>query len=132
MVFARQPLRWFCLWFVLGWLLVLWVVYQSLTPSPVQAPSVLYGDKLGHFSAYFLMMAWFAQLYARPRYLLLLIFFILLGVVIEILQSQTSYRLFEFADMIANSLGVVTAWFLAKQYFYFSKILYRCERVLLN
>ena len=49
----------------------------------------------------------------RRRHLRLLFLFIAMGVVIEILQGQTTYRLFEFGDITANILGVLFAWILA-------------------
>ena len=126
----RQPLRGFYFWLLVGWLFVCWVAYQSLTPSPIQTPGVKFGDKLGHFSAYFLMMAWFAQLYMRRSHVRFLVFFIFLGIVIEILQGQTTYRLFEYADMVANALGATVAWLLAGSSLGFAKLLQRLERVL--
>ena len=126
----RQPLRCFYLWLVLGWLFIFWVIYQSLTPSPVQTPGIVFGDKVGHFAAYFVMMAWFAQLYTRQRHFLFLICFILLGVAMEILQGQTTYRLFEFADMVANSLGAFVAYFCAAPRYRFAGILRHCECVI--
>jgi VanZ family protein len=114
---SRQPLRWFFLWFALGWCFVVWVIYQSLTPDPIETPGIEFGDKLGHFSAYFVMMAWFAQLYKAQRHVVCLISFVLLGVGLELIQGQTGYRVFEYADMAANSLGALMAWGLAKTSF---------------
>lgn len=123
---SRQPLRWFFLWFVLGWCFVVWVIYQSLTPDPIETPGIEFGDKLGHFSAYFVMMAWFAQLYKEQRHVVCLISFVLLGVGLEVVQGQTGYRVFEYADMAANSLGALVAWGLAKTSF--ATLLCRVER----
>lgn len=123
-----QPLRWFGLWRGLGWLFVVWVVYESLTPNPIQTPGIEYGDKIGHFSAYFTMMGWFAQLYHRSRQWLFLLLFIVLGVVLELVQGQSGYRAFEYADMVANSLGAGMAWLLAAGPF--SALLQRVERSL--
>lgn len=111
---TRQPLRWFRLWSVLGWLFVAWVIYESLSPNPIQTPGIEFGDKIGHFSAYFLMMGWFAQLYQRPGQWPFLLLFITLGAALEFVQGQSAYRLFEYADMVANSLGAGAAWLLAR------------------
>ncbi len=124
---VRQPLRWFLLWRALGCLWVVWVIYESLTPSPITTPGIEFGDKIGHFSAYFIMMGWFAQLYHRARHLLLLLAVIALGVVLEFVQGQTGYRLFEYADMAVNILGACSAWWLAGS---FSSLLLRVERFL--
>lgn len=123
---TRQPLRWFGLWHGAGWLLVVWVIYESLTPSPFQTQGIQFGDKIGHFCAYFMMMGWFAQLYHRSRHLLFLAGFVTLGVVLEFLQGQTGYRAFEYADMAANSLGALSSWLLAGGSL--SSLLLRLER----
>ncbi len=129
---ARQPLRAFYAWLFIGGSFVLWVVYQSLTPSPIQTPGIEFGDKLGHFFAYFLMMAWFVQMYTRRRHFALLVLFISLGIAIEVLQGQTSYRRFEYADMVANGLGVVAAWFWARPAFGFAGLLLHAERAVVT
>lgn len=112
MSIMRQPLQWFYLWLAVGWLLVAWVIYLSLTSSPVQTPGILYGDKLGHLIAYFVLMTWFAQLYMRARHGFILVCFVLLGIGMEFIQGTTPHRSFEYADMVANSLGALSAWWL--------------------
>ena len=94
-------------------MLVMVVCYQSLSASPIASPAFAGGDKLGHFLVYFGLMSWFVQLYQRSAHLWLLLAFIGLGVVLEILQGQTAYRMFEYADMLANSGGALLAWALA-------------------
>lgn len=106
----RRELRWFRLWWWIGAGLVLGVIYLSLTPHPPRTPGLWQGDKLGHFSAYFTLMFWFGQLYLRPLHGRWLLGFILLGIGLEFVQGQTSYRSFEYADMAANSLGALIAW----------------------
>ena len=123
---AQQPLRRFALWRTVGLLFVVWVIYESLTPSPIETPGIEFGDKIGHFSAYFMMMMWFAQLYRRSRHLVLLVGFIAMGVALEFVQEQTGYRAFEYADMLANSLGASVAWLLAGGTF--SSLLLRLEQ----
>src|SRR5687768_13325346 len=49
-------LRYRSLWLLLGWLLVLFIVYESLTPHPVEL-QVEQGDKLGHVAAYLALMS---------------------------------------------------------------------------
>jgi VanZ family protein len=89
-----------------GWLYAAAIVLLSLTPSPPD-PGFAYGDKVGHFLAYALLMLWFGWLHrgrrARAAYALL---WIGMGVALEVLQGQTGYRSFELADMAANALGV--------------------------
>ncbi len=128
-IFVRQPLSGFILWWWLGLFLVLFVVYQSLTPAPVEVGRFEYSDKVGHFLIYFVLMSWFVQLYQRRSHLLLLFLFIAMGVVIEILQGQTGYRLFEFGDITANTLGALSAWGLAATAY--ATLLLRTEKIVL-
>ena len=108
--------------------LVMLVFYLSLTPAPIEIERFKNSDKVGHFFSYFLLMSWFAQLYQRARHCLLLVLFIAMGGLIELLQGQTAYRLFEYADIAANSLGALSAWWLAKTVY--ASLLSRLERSL--
>lgn len=94
------------LWLGIGWLAVVAVIYLSLTPRPINMP-MSYGDKWGHLLAYGMLMGWFVQLYRRRSLLLLhALFLIALGVSLEFLQGLTG-RYFEYADMAANTTGVL-------------------------
>ena len=81
-------------------------------PMPVDL-GVESSDKLSHFSAYFVLMWWFAQVLPRSRYLLLALACIGLGGGLEIIQGFTEGRFCEFADVLANSAGVLLAWWVA-------------------
>src|SRR4051812_18317917 len=87
------------LWLAIGWLLIVTVVVLSLIKLGVETPGGQ-SDKIGHFLAYSTLMFWFAQIYsvARTR-LVIAIGLALLGVGLEIAQSFTGYRTFEYADM---------------------------------
>lgn len=126
----RQPLRYFPLWLAIGWLLVTVVFYSSLTSNPIQTPGIEYGDKIGHFFAYFTLVFWFCQLYKNRSHSQLLLLFVAMGVAIEFIQGQTDYRSFELADMLANSLGAVTGWLLVR--FYVAEMLLTIEMRLLQ
>lgn len=97
-------------WLVLGWMLVLLVIYLSLTPSPITLP-IREGDKFSHALAYFALMSWFANLYpglsVRARFAA---GFIAMGVILEFVQLWTGYRSFEVADMAAGAIGVAAGW----------------------
>jgi VanZ family protein len=98
-------------WLALGWLLVLVVVYLSLTPAP--PPAVMtFGDKIGHVAAYAALMGWWHQI-DRNAYRLALIF-VLMGLVLEILQSLSGYRQGDIFDMAANTVGVGIGWVAAR------------------
>jgi VanZ family protein len=99
-------LRYHALWLGLGWTWIAIVVYLSLTPHPPEI-DLTSGDKLGHSMAYAFLMLWFAQLYrARPMKLAIALGLVALGVAIEFAQEQTGYRQFEYADMVADAVGV--------------------------
>ena len=108
----QQELKYRRLWLTLGWLLVTSVWYLSLTPKPPQIDlGIDFFDKISHFLAYATMMGWFMQLYhARRTRMVYALGFVCMGIVIEYLQGMGPDRLFEYADMLANSLGVLAAW----------------------
>ncbi len=58
-------------------------------------------------------MLWFAQLHPKSRYGWLAGGFIALGILMEVLQSQSATRSGEVWDVAANSLGTVLSWRLA-------------------
>lgn len=100
-------------WLFFGWMLVLIVIYLSLTPNPIRLP-VEQGDKFEHILAYAVLMSWFANLYeVSAQRTMFVIGFIALGVSLEFMQRWTGYRSFEVADMVANAAGVATGWVFA-------------------
>ncbi len=112
-LFAASGLRLRRLWLSLGWMLVLLVVYLSVTPTPIQLP-VEQGDKASHVFAYFVLMSWFANLYSVPaQRAMFALGFIVLAVTLEYVQRATGYRTFEIADMAAGTVGVAAGWLLA-------------------
>ena len=102
-------------WLVLGWLWVAVIVYLSLTPHPPEPVRFWNADKLEHALAYCLLMLWFSQVYARRmQRLFTVVLLVSLGVCMEFLQGLTDYRSFEYADMLANSVGVMLGWVWAR------------------
>ena len=99
------------LWF--GYFLVAALIYVCLIPNPPDTSGVTFGDKIAHFAGYALLFLWFAQIYHRSAQLKLAILLVLLGIGVEIAQSFTGYRAFEYADMLANSTGVAIGWLIA-------------------
>ncbi len=111
---VRHAVKGFAWWWGGGMALVLLVLYQSLASQPaIQTPGIAYGDKLGHFAAYFALTLWFAQLYQRRAHVQIMVLFIAMGVGVEFLQGLNPMRSFEVADMLANSIGAIAAWGLA-------------------
>ncbi len=94
-----------------GWLLVLIIIWLSLTPSPPRIEiNIDQVDKLEHFAAYGSLMFWFAQLYLRnPVRLAYAIGFVAMGIAIEFIQPHFG-RDFEVGDMVADGIGVTIGW----------------------
>jgi VanZ family protein len=110
---APLPLRLKSLWLCVGWALVLFIIYESLTPRPLDL-GVEHGDKAGHMAAYLVLMSWFANVYeARGERLVCVAGCIALGVALEFAQGLTATRSFEMADMIAGAAGALCGWLLA-------------------
>jgi VanZ family protein len=106
---AHPDLKLSLLWLSLGWAMVALVVYLSLTSNPVDTGlSFPYEDKVFHALAYFVLMAWFAQIYHHSlQRNLIAVMLVMLGVTLEYLQSFDPNRYYEYADMLANTTGVV-------------------------
>jgi len=99
-------------WLAAGAGFVALVIYLSLTPNPLQVPSV--GPfKAGHIAAYTWLMLWFAQVYRGPRRGAIAIGLALMGVVLEYLQDFTGHRTFSYTDMRDNAIGVTIGFALA-------------------
>jgi len=97
------------LWLLIGYVLVAFVVLQSLTSSPVDVGIKLW-DKFLHTAGYFVLMGWFAQLYhAKKLRIIYALSFVAMGVAMEYVQSFDPARMAEFADMVANASGVLLA-----------------------
>lgn len=105
------------LWLVIGYAMVAFVIYSSLTTSPV-TPGFKLSDKVMHIVGYFGLMGWFIQIYRQKKaQIILAIIFISMGVSLEFLQDLGGVRYFEFNDMLANTTGVLLAWLLVKTSF---------------
>lgn len=102
-------------WLHIGWIMVLLVIYLSLTASPPQVPKFQFSDKFEHLLAYFMLMGWFGQLYpAFSRQIISALGFVLMGILLEFVQGWSGYRMFEVQDMLANTTGVLLGWWLTR------------------
>jgi VanZ family protein len=102
-------------WLVVGWLWIAFVFYLSLMPHPPKPMAFEGADKLEHFIAYSWLMLWFCQVYLERRIRFrLFVALVAMGVTIEYLQGMGGYRMFEYADMLANTAGVLIGWGLAQ------------------
>ena len=106
-----KHLRYFGLWSIIGYGLIGFVVYLSLTPHPPIEMAFSFGDKIGHFAAYAVMMGWFACLYdGLSTRLAHTAGLLALGIGLEFVQSTTGYRSFDVGDMVADAIGVALGW----------------------
>ncbi|RDH82973.1 MAG: hypothetical protein DIZ80_11970 [endosymbiont of Galathealinum brachiosum] len=102
------------LWLIVGYGLIAYVLYSSLTSDPITM-DVKFFDKYAHVFGYFVLMGWFMQIYhAKKTVYMCAIFFIVMGISLEFLQAMTGYRFFDVYDMLANTTGVLLAWMLVR------------------
>jgi len=103
------------LWIATGYVLVVLVVFLSLTSNPVDTGlSFPYEDKLYHAFAYFTLMFWFSQIYHDSfQRNMIAVVFIFMGFTLEYLQSFDPKRFAELGDMVANTAGVVLGLLMA-------------------
>lgn len=110
-----KGLKFLKFWLLIGWIQIGLVILLSLLPSPAGLPGFMGADKLMHFSVYLFVMFWFGLCYFPGRaYNLMGLGLVLMGVVLELIQSKTSYRSMSCFDMAANALGVSLGWVLAR------------------
>ena len=101
-------------WLLVGWSMILLVWYLSLTPRPPELGIRLW-DKLNHFIAYAGLMGWFGQLYTQTyQRIVCALAIIAMGIAIEFFQGLGGVRMFEYRDMLANTLGVIMGWLSAR------------------
>jgi VanZ family protein len=69
-------------------------------------------DKVEHLIAYFVLsLFWLLSFESRTSKIVVTVLIVLYGILLEVLQSElTTYRTFDYFDMIANSLGVLLAF----------------------
>lgn len=125
-----MSLKYKTLWLLIGYCMVLFVVYASLMSEPVGL-GVQQSDKILHLIGYFGLMGWFIQIYQQKKVRrILLLAFITMGISLEFLQDLGGVRHFEVNDMLANSAGVLLAWLLVNTPF--SRVLFWFEKRFLS
>lgn len=95
---------------LLGLILVAWTSLVPIDQVPARAPV---SDKVGHLVAYLLLGLVAVAAQRRPRPVLTGLGLVLFGLVIEILQGRWGYRSFEWADLVADAVGVVVGILIA-------------------
>ncbi len=119
------------IWLGIGLLLVALLVGASFMPN--FSPAIYFEgiDKVGHFVAYLAVTCWFSLLFARNRdRWVIASALVVLGIALEYLQRFSASHVFEYADIGANTAGVLCALLLAQVCF--SRGLVAVERRLLR
>ena len=102
------------LWLVSGWILVILAVIASLVPSHDLPSLGGISDKWEHAVGYSVLALWFAGIYPRPRYPMIGVALLVMGVVIEGLQGAMHLgRQADLRDVYANTVGIVCGLVLA-------------------
>jgi len=83
-----------------------------LSLLPVDHPDFSPNDKVNHFIAYCVLMVLGFLAHRQPVRTALKV--VLFGVLIEVLQGLTGYRLFSVLDMAANGSGVLAGYLLVR------------------
>lgn len=119
------------LWLFIGYALVAFIVFLSVTSNPVQLNiGVVWQDKVYHVFAYCVLMFWFVQIYHGVRQqVFIAILLSSMGVLMEYIQSFDPLRYAEYADMVANVAGVLIALMLSKTPL--KNTLLKCEQLFL-
>ncbi len=74
---------------------------------------MLYNDKMAHGIAFMGLMAWFCGIFEMRFAPLVALVLLCLGVSIEFVQGQLTYRSAELADGLADFIGIGVGWLLA-------------------
>jgi len=95
-------------------LFIAWI--SLIDPKNLPPVNFSFSDKVAHCLAYFaLALTWFFALFFKTvtkkqvlKQTLLFLGLVLYGIFIEFLQDRlTTYRTFDYYDMLANSIGVL-------------------------
>lgn len=112
-VIASQAYHYARLWLTLGLFMLLVIIVLSLIAIDQSMISFSYLDKVEHFIAWGMMMFWFVSLYPR-RGLVLLAILLTLSLGVELAQALTTWRQGSAGDLIANFLGLLAGWAIAR------------------
>jgi VanZ family protein len=105
---GTNPLRLAPLWWAAGVMLALFIVFESLTPSPPM-PARL-SDKLAHAASYGALSFWFAGIFEQRSYPALAGLLLALGMLVEVAQYLMGFgRAAEWGDVAANFMGITVA-----------------------
>lgn len=108
------PLRYRLSWIGLIWLLVLVIAAGSLIPE-IGSLGIPVSDKIEHFAAYFTLSVLGSGVVAARKLPWVMVCVLTLGLVLEAAQGLlTVTRSADWADVLANSTGILAAWLLVR------------------
>ncbi|MGZ8983668.1 MAG: VanZ family protein [Methylotenera sp.] len=93
---------------------VLVVLVLALMPTVPHMPTTGW-DKANHMLA-FAVLAWLGCQAFPQRQTTVLLGLLVYGVLVEVLQSLTSYRFGDWHDLLADALGMLIFWLLSRLY----------------
>ncbi|TDR23804.1 VanZ family protein [Marinicella litoralis] len=93
---------------LLAWAMLITLVILSLVRVPQVSSSIENSDKLLHLGSYFILTFWFLHAYPK-RIIWVTCGLVVLGGLLEYLQSLTAYRFTEWLDFWMNLTGVLLA-----------------------
>jgi hypothetical protein len=109
---ARRPLRYRALWLGGGVTALGVILVMALLPMETIA-DITYFDKLLHLLAFVFLTIWFLGVVEWRRAGWVMLVMLGYGVLIELVQSRTAYRMAEPYDVLADGIGIVIGWALA-------------------
>ena len=111
----NRGLRFSGVWRFIAFLNIGIIIVLSVIPGPEHIGDIFGLDKILHIFAYGFTMFWCSICYPERKYILVFSSgLILMGIVLEIVQGLTGYRMLSVYDMTANSIGVFSGWVLAR------------------
>jgi len=106
------PLRYKWFWFGSGLAGLVAILGLALVPMNAPIP-IANGDKILHALTFAFLTVWFMGVVEEGRTLRVLAGLVLYGLLIEFLQSFTTYRSADPYDVLADVAGIVAGWLLA-------------------
>jgi VanZ family protein len=114
---VRSDLRFASRWLFAGLALMSVVMMVSLLPNRVEVLEVTYVDKVMHLVVFMGLMVFFCGFVEVQLRWLLVLFLLACGGLIEVLQIPVPGRAAEAADLMADMVGIMLGWLLAKTWF---------------
>ena len=113
-IFSPDQLRYKTYWIAGGIGLLMVVLSLSLVPFTGPDLPVTFADKIAHMLAFTVLIVWFSAVIPQSRWSSLFGLLLTYGVFIEVMQFFTGYRVTEWGDIVADTVGLVLGWLMIK------------------